>query len=286
MSTSILVTGGNGILGRKLVRVLLAAGRDVRVLSRRDRPGVEPGTPKLPDWPDWFIGDLATGAGLAPALDGVGIIVHCASVPRAEVEAAAHLQIAATRSGKPHFVYPSVVGADRIEHRYYRDKRAVERLLEAGDLPWTVLRMTHFHESLEAGMRRRPRPLPVIVPAGESFQPVAADEAAARLADMCTLMQAHMLPDLGGPAVATAVELAMTWLKVTGRRRRIVGIRMPGKLHEAHRAGLHLTSPDRAVGNLTFAQYLAASTPPAAAPKSKAKSKPAAESAPAADASN
>ncbi|MGQ0630613.1 MAG: SDR family oxidoreductase [Sporichthyaceae bacterium] len=268
MGTSILVTGGNGILGRKLVRSLLAAGRDVRVLSRSERPGVEPGTPKLPDWPDWFIGDLTTGAGLAAALDGVGIIVHCATVPRGEVEAAAHLQIAANRAGKPHFVYPSVVGADRIEHRYYRDKRAVERLLEGGDLPWTVLRMTHFHESVEAGMRRRSRLFPVIVPAGESFQPVAADEAAARLADMCTPMQAHMLPDLGGPEVATAAELAMAWLGVTGRRRRIIGVRMPGKLHEAHRAGLHLTAPDRAVGNLTFAQYVAGANPPSPPSKS------------------
>ncbi|MGQ0625115.1 MAG: SDR family oxidoreductase [Sporichthyaceae bacterium] len=273
MSESVLVTGGNSILGRKLVRTLITAGRDVRVLSRRDRPGVEPGTPKLPDWPDWFVGDLATGAGLGAALDGVGVVVHCATVPRGEVEAAAHLQIAATRAAKPHIVYPSVVGADRIEHPYYRDKRAVERLLEAGELPWTVLRMTHFHESVQAGMRRRVRGVPVIVGSGERFQPVAADEAAARLADMCSPMQAHLLPDLGGPEVATAVELAMTWLAATGRRRRIVAIKMAGKLHQAHRAGLHLTTPERAVGNLTFAQYLAAAHPPLPSPKSKPKAR-------------
>ena len=68
-SSEALVTGGTGSLGRRVVDRLRAAGRDVRVLSRSERPGTASG-------------DLLTGKGLGEAVEGVGTIVHCASSPR------------------------------------------------------------------------------------------------------------------------------------------------------------------------------------------------------------
>ncbi len=64
----ILVTGGTGVLGRRVVDRLRGADREVRVLSRSGRPGT-------------IRGDLLTGAGLDGAVDGVEAIVHCASNP-------------------------------------------------------------------------------------------------------------------------------------------------------------------------------------------------------------
>ena len=64
----VLVTGGTGTLGRRLVRQLRAAGHEVRVLSRSGAPGTLPG-------------DLGTGAGVAEALAGADVVVHCASTP-------------------------------------------------------------------------------------------------------------------------------------------------------------------------------------------------------------
>lgn len=256
MSTAILVTGGTGTLGRKLVRKLVAAGRDVRVLSRRDRPGIEPGTPKLPDWPDWFVGDLRTGIGLPKALEGVGIIAHCASVPGADVEATAQLLIAATRAGKPHIVYPSRIGADRIEEDSYRDRRAVERLLADSELPWTVVRISHLHEHLDAALRRATRRPWVFVPADTSYQPIAAHDVAERMVDLCTPMQAHLLPDVAGPEIIDAEDLTAFWLDAVGRKRKLIVVRKRGKLYAGYREGYHL-APERTLGQQTFADFMA-----------------------------
>lgn len=74
--SAILVTGGTGTLGRALVPLLTAAGHQVRVLSRRPQPaGAEPGS--------WVTGDLRRGKGLAAAVAGVNVIVHCATSRRA-----------------------------------------------------------------------------------------------------------------------------------------------------------------------------------------------------------
>ncbi len=275
MSTAILVTGGTGTLGRKLVRKLVAGGRDVRLLSRKDRPGIEPGTPKLPDWPDWFVGDLRTGHGLAKALEGVGIVVHCASVPGADVEAAAQLLIAATRAGKPHIVYPSMIGADRIEDDSYRDRRAVERLLADSELPWTVVRISQLHEHLDAQLRRSTLKPWVLVPAETSYQPIAAEDVANRLVDLCTPMQAHQLPDVAGPEIIDAEDLTAFWLNAVGRKRKLVPVRMRGKLYAGYREGYHL-APERSLGQQTFAEFVAEVT---AVPE-KVKAPPKAEKAP------
>lgn len=267
MSTAILVTGGTGTLGRKLVRKLVAAGRDVRVLSRRDRPGIDPATPKLPDWPDWYVGDLRSGAGLSKALEGVGIVAHCASVSGTDVEAAAQLLIAASRADKPHIVYPSMIGADRIEDEAYRDRRAIERLLADGELPWTVVRISHLHEHLDAALRRASRKPWLLVPAETSYQPIAADDVAERLVDLCTPMQAHHLPDVAGPEIIDAEDLTAFWLTAVGKRRKLIVVRKPGKLYAGYREGYHL-APERTLGQQTFADYIAEVTAvPDKAPK-------------------
>jgi uncharacterized protein YbjT (DUF2867 family) len=154
-------------------------------------------------------------------------------------------------------VFPSVVGAETIRSRYYRDKRAVERLLEDGELPWTVLRTTHFHEFIDAGLRHQAR-LPVMLLArDEKFQPVAADEVAYRLVDLCSGIQGHHMPMFGGPEILTTAELATAWLYEHKRSRRLLMVNKRGGEHDGWRSGAHL-APDRTVGDQTFAEYLIA----------------------------
>ncbi|MGH3785612.1 MAG: SDR family oxidoreductase [Pseudonocardiaceae bacterium] len=121
MANLILVTGGTGTVGRVVVQHLLDAGRRVRVLSRgRRRPGRA----------QHVTGDVRTGEGLTAAVAGVDTIVHC-------VDPAHHVVEAALRAGKPHLVYISIVGVDRVPLGYYRRKR---RLTAPIPLPGRVCR--------------------------------------------------------------------------------------------------------------------------------------------------
>src|SRR3569833_3438293 len=104
LTSPVLVTGGTGTLGRLVVARLRDAGRDVRVLSRghhESAGGVE-----------FVAGDLATGEGIEPAVDGIETIVHCAGSNKGDEDKAQTLVRAA--SGAAHLVNISVVGADRV----------------------------------------------------------------------------------------------------------------------------------------------------------------------------
>ena len=98
-----LVTGGTGTLGRQVVPMLREAGAEVRILTRQNLSGAGHVT-----------GDLDTGLGIDEALDGVDTVLHLAGSPRNDEQKAAHLVRAAARARKPHIVYVSVVGCERI----------------------------------------------------------------------------------------------------------------------------------------------------------------------------
>ncbi|GAA3774816.1 NAD(P)H-binding protein [Plantactinospora mayteni] len=247
MTNPILVTGGTGRLGRALVPRLLSAGHAVRLLSRQPPP----------DDRTWR-GDLLTGDGLAQAVTGVGVIIHCATGNgRGDTEATRNLIQAAVRAGRPHLIYVSIVGVDRVALSYYRAKLACERLLEASGLPWTIQRTTQFHD-LIVWMCDIQRWLPAIVmPAGVSFQPIDTGEVAARLADLASAAPVGRAPDMGGPEVRAAADLARAYARARSSHRPVLAVPLPGSAIRGYRQGGHL-APDHTVGRITFDQFLAA----------------------------
>lgn len=255
----VLVTGGTGTLGRRLVRRLLEEERLVRVLSRRPRP-VGRAEPY-----EWLTGDLVKGHGIAEAVDGVSVIVHCATTRGGkDVQATRRLaEAAVARSAgtPPHLVYISSVGIERMPFFYYRAKLAAEQAVRESGLPWTVLRTTQFHD-LIARMTTVQRAQPVtLVPAGVRFQPVDTGEVAVRLAELAGADPAGRVEDMGGPQIRTARDLAGATLRAYGRRRPVVPVRLPGKVFRGLREGRHL-APGQAVGRITFEEFLAAAGGP------------------------
>jgi uncharacterized protein YbjT (DUF2867 family) len=257
MTAPVLVTGGTGTLGRPVVARLRDAGCDVRVLSRRHHEGA--------DGIEFITGDLATGEGIEPAVEGVGTIVHCAGSSKGDGDKARNLVRAASRTGVAHLVHISVVGADRIPivsrvdrtmFGYFGSKLAAERVVADSGLPWTTLRATQFHDLIlttAQGMAK----LPVIpVPSGFRFQPVDAGEVADRLVQLALDAPAGLVPDIAGPRVYPMGELVRSYLRARGKHRAIVPLRLPGKAARAYRDGANL-SPDRAVGRRTWEEFLA-----------------------------
>jgi uncharacterized protein YbjT (DUF2867 family) len=257
MTSPILVTGGTGTLGRLVVRRLRDAGSDVRVLSRRSH--------KFGDGIEFMTGDLATGEGIKAAVDGVETIVHLAGSPKGDEDKARNLVRAASRAGAPHLVYISVVGAERIPVEsgldrtmfgYFASKRAAEKVVEDSGLPWTTLRATQFHDLILTVAQQMAK-LPVVpIPAGFRFQPVDADEVAARLVELSLGEPSGLVPDMGGPRVYGAADLLRAYLRATKRRRPIVPVWLPGKAARAFRDGANL-APEQAVGHRTWEEFLA-----------------------------
>lgn len=256
----ILVTGGTGGLGRRVVARLRSAGRGVRVLSRRIRDsgsGVE-----------YVVGDLERNYGLDAAVTGAEIVVHCAGVGKIrEDEAQAQNVVnAARRAGVRHLICVSVVGAERIPVKnaidrsmfaYFASQRAKEIVIEKSGLPWTSLRATQFHDGFILVMVRALSRMPLIaLPAGTRFQPIDADEVADALVELALGKPVGQAPDMAGPKIHDAEYLLRSYLRAIGKRRPIVKLKLPGTAAAAIRAGANL-APDRAVGRRTWEDFLA-----------------------------
>ena len=258
MTPPILLTGGTGTLGRLVVPLLRDAGFAVRVLSRSSH---EPA-----DGVEFVTGDLVTGNGVEAAANGVETIVHCAGTQKGDdVKAHTLVRAAAAKSGRPHIVYVSVVGADKVPvvsgvdramFGYFAAKRAAEGIVADSGLPWTTLRATQFHDltlTTVQGMAK----MPVIpVPSGFKFQPVDAGEVAARLVELALGTPSGLVFDIGGPRVYEMAELVRSYLRATGIHRLIMPMRLPGEAARAFRDGVNL-APQRAVGRRTWEHFLA-----------------------------
>jgi uncharacterized protein YbjT (DUF2867 family) len=218
MTTSILVTGGTGTLGRPVAQRLRDAGASVTVLSRHPRETAE--------------GIRYAAVTIAP----VRASRPPCGAPRSSCIAQAAARPMSRRparwSARPkdarYIVLISIVGADRIPQvsaidralfGYFGMKLATERVIEQSGIGWTTLRATQFHD-LILRMARALARLPVIpAPAGSRFQPVDATEVAGRMAELAFGEPSGLVPDLAGPKIYTVAELVNSYLSAVGKRR-------------------------------------------------------------------
>ncbi|KRC59264.1 NmrA family transcriptional regulator [Agromyces sp. Root81] len=249
MNAPLLVTGGTGNIGSRVVPLLRGAGRDIRILSRHPR-ATEPGIQHV-------AGDTVAGSGLAAALDGVDVVLHLAGGAKGDDIAARNLAAAAREAGVRHLLLISVVGADRMPIGYFRAKAEAERAIAGSGVPWTVLRAAQLHDfvlPVARGMARMPlTPLP----GGLRFEPVDGGEVAARLAELALGAPAGLVADLAGPEVLDVAQLVATFTEATGaRQRRGVPIRLPGAVGRAYRAGDNLAGEGADRGTRTWRSFL------------------------------
>jgi uncharacterized protein YbjT (DUF2867 family) len=208
----IVVIGGTGLVGSKLVKRLRADGHDALAAS--------PGTGV----------DIITGEGLAEALNGAQVAVDVTNAPDwsdAAVmdfyqSAARNIFPAEAAAGVGHHVALSVVGTERLQGSgYFRAKLAQEKAVKAGTVPWTILRATQFFEFLggiaDSGTRDGTVPLPPIL-----FQPEAAEDVAAALADVAEGAPVNGTVELAGPERFRLDEIVRRFLAATGDARQVI----------------------------------------------------------------
>jgi uncharacterized protein YbjT (DUF2867 family) len=253
MGRDVLITGATGTLGRKLVGAATAAGHHVRAMSRRSHVGYT--------GVHWSQADLLADTGVGAAVDGVDVVVHCATQGTGDkdVKSTVNLINAARNAGVSNIVYVSIVGVDRIPLRYYKTKLRVERALEASGVGHTVLRATQFHELIET-MFSIQRFCPLLCTLrGVQVQPIDTRDVTPRLVELIDREPAGRIADIGGPAIHTHADLARMYLAARGGRRPVFDMPVPGRTVAGYRAGANL-APDNPVGTIGFAEYLAGTT--------------------------
>jgi len=267
-ASPILVTGGTGTLGRHVVARLRETGCQVRILSRRGREtGTHPR--EIGAGIEFETGDLGTGEGVDAAVEGTEIVVHCAGSAgggKGDDEMARRIVRAAARAGTRHLVFISVVGADKVPMAgavdrmlfgYFGAKLAAERIVADSGLPWTTLRATQFYDLVLMAARQMAR-LPVIpVPTGFRFQPVDAGDVAGRLVELALGAPAGLVQAIAGPKVYGMGDLLRSYIGASHLRRLTVPVWLPGRAASAVRAGA-VIAPERAIGRVTWEEFLAA----------------------------
>ncbi|WP_019831893.1 SDR family oxidoreductase [Sphingomonas sp. PR090111-T3T-6A] len=209
----IVVIGGTGLIGSKIVAILRARGDEV--IAASPAGGV----------------DTITGEGLAAALAGAAVVVDVSNSPSNDGAAAMeffetsgrNLLAAEAVAGIRHHVALSIVGAERAPGQgYFRAKVAQEALIKAAGIPYTIVRATQFLEFLGGiadghavdGVVRLPQGL---------FQPVAADEVAAFVAGLAHGEPRNGTAEIAGPDRAPFSEIVARYLKAVGDPRQAVG---------------------------------------------------------------
>ncbi|MGK3208926.1 SDR family oxidoreductase [Amycolatopsis sp. MEPSY49] len=163
--------------------------------------------------------DLATGAGLSAALDGVDVVVDVSNSPSLDEDsarrfftgAAANLQRLGAERGVRHIVTLSVVGIDDTGFGYFRAKVDHERTAGSGPVPATIVRATHFHE-FPGQLVGRTRDGGHATVFDLRVQPVAATTVAAALVEVAEGPARGRTPDIAGPEPAEVVDLARAFV--------------------------------------------------------------------------
>jgi uncharacterized protein YbjT (DUF2867 family) len=208
----IVVLGGSGLIGSKLVTLLRAAGHEV--LAASPRSGV----------------NAVTGEGLEAALAGADIVVDVANSPSFEDQAALeffeasgrNLQAAERTAGVGHHIALSVVGTDRLlDSGYFRAKMAQENIITGGDIPFTIVRATQFFEFLEAIAQSGVVEDQILLPHA-AFQPIAADDVAEALAAVTSEPPIGVIIDIAGPERLAMDDFVERYLRAKGDTTPVV----------------------------------------------------------------
>ena len=207
----IVIIGGTGLIGTKVVNNLRARGHDVVAASPSS--GI----------------NTFTGEGLAEALKGAQVVVDLANAPqwddKAVLEffetAGRNLLAAETTAGVRHHIALSIVGADRLPASgYLRAKVAQENLIKASKVPFTIVRSTQFFEFVKGIAQSATEGQTVRLSPG-MMQPIAADDVAAAVTDVAVAEPINGTIEIAGPEPIRMDEFVRQFLSATGDARKV-----------------------------------------------------------------
>ncbi|HUI35430.1 MAG TPA: SDR family oxidoreductase [Stellaceae bacterium] len=208
----IVVIGGTGLIGSKTVAILRQGGQEVVAASPKN--GV----------------NSVTGEGLKGALAGAQVVIDLSNSPSFEDKAVLeffetsgrNLLAAEAATGVGHHVALSIVAIDRTDNGYFRAKVAQEKLIRGSGIPYTIVRATQFLEFLGGIVAASADGNIIRLPA-VLFQPIAADDVAAVVAEVALAAPKNGIVEIAGPERAQFDQIIARYLKAVGDQREVVG---------------------------------------------------------------
>ncbi len=243
---NIVVIGGSGLIGKQLTVLLGQAGHAVTAASPSS--GV----------------NAVTGEGLSEALAGAQVVVDVSNSPSFEDEAVMHffrtstrnLLEASARAGVGHVVALSVVGSERVPASgYFRAKVAQEALIQAGPVPYTLVRATQFHEFLMPIAQAATEGQTVRLPSAP-LQPIAASDVAAALADVAVQAPLNGTCEVAGPEAAPLDQLIRRVFLARQDPREVVSDPQATYFGSPLEGRALIPGPNARIGKVSLAQWL------------------------------
>jgi uncharacterized protein YbjT (DUF2867 family) len=245
----IVIIGGTGLIGSKTAAILAQGGHEI--IAASPQSGI----------------NSITGEGLEQALAGAQVVVDLANSPSFEDKAVLeffetsgrNLRAAEAATGVRHHVALSIVGADRSpDNGYFRAKVAQEKLVQTSGIPYTIIRSTQFLEFLGRIADSSASGNTVRLSPG-LFQPIAADDVAAIVADVALAAPRNGIVEIAGPERVPFNEIVARYLKAVGDTREVVpdpeARYFGGRVEEESLVPLG----DARLGRIAFEEWLRAS---------------------------
>ncbi|RZU45495.1 uncharacterized protein YbjT (DUF2867 family) [Streptomyces sp. BK022] len=240
----IAVVGAGGFVGSRLVRKLRSEGHEVTAHDRST--GV----------------DLLTGEGVPEALAGADTVVNTINAPGFDETAVPFfrtttetLLTAAEQAGVGNVVLLSIVGIDQVpDVAYYRAKLEQERLVEAGPVPYTIVRATQFMDFVQPIMSWTTSGDTVRLPTTR-LQPVAVEDVVDTLAEAATTPPRDGIVNVAGPDVFSLADLGRLTLRAHPDGREVTVDENAGLFGQVPHDAI-IAPPDARVGTTSYAQWL------------------------------
>ncbi len=253
-NTKVLLTGGTGQLGKMLIREADIQHLSIDILTREKKSGSKTNI-------TYVKADLTDYTSLNGALNtDYDVVVHCASNPKEsdliDVKGTQNLLGAIKGKGVKNFIYTSIVGVDKTTYKYYKNKLRAEELIIGSGVPYTILRITQFHDFvlnriLFDGNENEAS----IIPAGIKFQSIDLSDVCKKVFQLIESENTNSILQIGGPQILNIQDIIRDYQRIIKPSKKIETTTNLNDFQKLFTSGINLCTNNK-WGSTTWRNYL------------------------------
>ena len=251
---NVLLTGGTGRLGKKLIQAINTLDFSLDVLTRVSVPAPNTGV-------GYVTADLTDRTSLTGALNrNYDVVVHCASNPResesVDVNGTQNLLRALGGRNVKNFIYLSIVGVDKTDYRYYQSKMKAEESIAASGIPYSILRVTQFHDFVRERILADGGDSEISwIPAGLKFQSIDLGDVVKKILLLVKGQPTYSISQIGGPEVLSVEDMIRDYQTIVSRDKNFEMTTSLNDFQKLFASGINLC-PNNRWGSCAWRDYL------------------------------